>query len=258
MKTHKKIMSWLSDYTYMIKGATESLIYRKPPEHYLGHIAEGKIPVILIPGVLGKWGFMKNLGDKISLAGHPVYIVPDLGYNIYTIPISAKMLRSVVVRAFRKKDAADPYISKNSSAVRKIIERNNLDGVILVAHSKGGLIGKYLLAHQNKDNKVLGMVSIATPYSGSAMAKLVPLDPIQELRDDSKIITDLERHTNVNSKIISICPEYDNHVWAEKGSHLDGARNIDVPVHGHHKIIFDRNVQYVVLSCIEKITKSFL
>lgn len=234
MKLHKKVLSWIIDYGYMIHGSVTSLIYHKPPKHYLGYILENKIPVILVPGILGKWSFMKTLGDKISLAGHSVYVVPELGYNLFNIPDSAKKLKDIVEK-----------IDTN---------KNNLKGVILVAHSKGGLIGKYLLAHQNEDNKVLGLISIATPYSGSSMAKLLPLDPIQELNIDSKIILDLEKHTEVNNKIFSICPEYDNHVWAEKGSYLDGAKNIKVSVHGHHKIVYDKQVEDAVLKSIEEIT----
>jgi len=234
MKLHKKILSWVVDYGYMIHGSVTSLIYHKPPKHYLDYVLENKVPVILVPGILGKWGFMKTLGDKISLAGHPVYIVPELGYNLFKIPDSTKKLRDVIEKIDTKKD--------------------NLKGVILIAHSKGGLIGKYLLAHQNQDNKVLGLISVATPFSGSSMAKLLPLDSIQELNTDSKIILDLEKHTEVNNKIISICPEYDNHVWAEKGSYLDGAKNIGVNVHGHHKVIFDKNVEDIVLKYIEEIT----
>lgn len=234
MKLHKKILSWVIDYGYMIHGSVISLIYHKTPKHYLEYVLENKVPVILIPGILGKWGFMKSLGDKISKMGHPVYIIPELGYNLFNIPESAKKLKDVVEK-----------IDTNKS---------NLKGVILVAHSKGGLIGKYLLANKNEDNKVLGLISIATPYSGSSMAKLLPLEPIKELDTDSKIILDLEKHNEVNNKIISICPEYDNHVWAEKGSRLDGAKNVEVNVHGHHKIIFDKKVEDVVLKSIEEIT----
>lgn len=234
MKLHKRFLSWVIDYGYMIHGSITSLIYHKTPKHYLDYVLENKVPIILVPGILGKWSFMKTLGDKISLDGHPVYIVPELGYNLFKIPDSALKLKEIIEKIDTKKD--------------------NLKGVILVAHSKGGLIGKYLLAHHNQDNKVLGLISIATPYSGSSMAKLLPLDPIRELNTDSKIILDLEKHNEINNKIISICPEYDNHVWAEKGSHLDGAKNIKVNVHGHHKIIFDKNVQNVVLKSIEEIT----
>lgn len=207
------------------------MVHREPPKHYLGHLVAGKAPIILIPGILNKWGFMKRLGDKISLLGHPVYIVPELSYNLSSIPASAKILRA-------------------------LIERENLSDAILVAHSKGGLIGKYVLAHHNTDNRVLGMVAIATPFSGSAMVKLIPHDSFKELQEDSKIIKSLGQLGEVNKRIFSVIPEYDNHVWAERGSFLEGAaENIEVPVNGHHKMLFSEAVSQVVLQSIEKLKK---
>jgi predicted alpha/beta hydrolase family esterase len=160
-----------------------------------------------------------------------VYVVPNLGYNLYSVPDS-------------------------SAIVNEVIKKENLTNVILVAHSKGGLIGKHALIHRNSDNAILGMVSIATPYSGSAMAKLVPYDPIRELLKDNATIKDLQSHEQVNTKIVSICPLYDNHVWAEEGSHLKGAKNIDVDVHGHHKIVYDDEVIKKVLESTEEMTQA--
>ena len=254
MKLHKKVSAWLSDYTYMFRGAGAGLIYHRPPKHYLDYTIDGKVPVILIPGILGKWSFMKSLGDKISKHGHPVYIVPELGYNVFSIPSSARIIRTSIKHIFPKQGHIVPKLGKGSVAIQKVIDDNKLKGVVFVAHSKGGLIGKYFLSHYDSEHKVLGMVAIATPFSGSAMAKLLPFDPIKELDNDSKLIHDLEKHQEINSKIISIRPEYDNHVWAEKGSFLEGAENIEVAVQGHHKVIFDTNVQKIVLEAIEKIT----
>lgn len=229
MTLHKKIGAWMVDYGYMVRGALATIIHRKPPKHYLGHIVTGKASVILIPGITHRWGYMKHLGDKISLEGHPVYIVPDLGYNLSDISTSAKILHSLLIK-------------------------ENISGVVLVAHSKGGLIGKYLLVHHNADNRVLGMVAIATPFSGSAMAKLVPHESFRELLTDSEIIRNLEKHSAVNEHIISIIPEYDNHVWAEQGSYLDGAAdNIEVPVKRHHKVLFSEHVLQTILDSIEKL-----
>ncbi len=73
----------MMDYIHMARGGISMVVHRDPPAHYLGHAVEGKAPVILTPGILGKWGFMKKLGDRISLEGHPVYIVSDLNYNVY-------------------------------------------------------------------------------------------------------------------------------------------------------------------------------
>ena len=214
---------------HMVHGAALTVIHKNPPRHYLGHVVEGKASVVLVPGILGTWSFMKKLGDAISLLGHPVYIVPSLGYNVHSIPSSAEKLRAVIEK----------------------IEGGN---IVLVAHSKGGLIGKYFLAHYNQDGRVAGLVAIATPFSGSSMAKLVPLGPFSELDTGSSVIADLRKHTEVNIKIVSISPEYDNHVWAEEGSRLLGAENIEVKVHGHHKVVFDTKVQGIVLNSIEKIT----
>ena len=242
----------------MFRGAIGGLIYRKAPKHYLDRTIEGKVPVILIPGILGKWSFMKSLGDKISLQGHPVYIVPELGYNVFSIPSSARIVRTSLKHIFPKRGHIVPKLSRGSEAIQRIIENNKLERAVFVAHSKGGLIGKYFLAHYNKDDKVLGMVAIATPFSGSAMAKLIPFDPVRELDTDSKIIHDLEKHQDINDKIISIRPEYDNHVWAENGSYLEGAENIKVRVQGHHKIIFDPKVQKIILNSVDKIALKFL
>lgn len=229
MNFHKKLGAWLIDYGYMVRGTAIMLMHREPPKHYLGHIVAGKAPVILIPGISHRWSSIKHLGDKISLTGYPVCIVPELGLNLYDIPKSAGIIRS-------------------------LIEKENLSGVVIVAHSKGGLIGKYVLAHHNTDNRVLGMVAIAAPFSGSALAKLVPRDSYKELRIDSEIIRALEKHQAVNEHIISIIPEFDNHVWSEKGSFLDGAaENIEVPVKGHHKVLFSGLVLKIVLDSIEKL-----
>lgn len=222
---------WLVDYLHMARGGASMFLYSDPPKHYLGYVVSGKCPVILIPGIFGKWGFLKHLGDKISLSGHPVYVATGLGYNLMDIPTSA-------------------------SIIRKIIDQNNVQNCILVAHSKGGLIGKYLLAYLNSDNRIRGMISIATPYSGSAIVKLLP--PIKFLKDlatTSEMLKELASHKEVNSKIISISPEFDNHVWAKEGSYLEGAENIKVNEKGHHKVVYSPEVEKIILSALEKFSK---
>lgn len=125
----------------------------------------------------------------------------------------------------------------------------------IVAHSKGGLIGKYLLEFLNKDGRVKGVVSLATPYSGSALARpFLWRNAYRELREDSEIIQKLKQHKEMNKKIISIMPEFDNHVWAEEGSYLEGALdNIVVPVKGHHKVVYDKNVWPKIEEAIDRL-----
>src|SRR5258708_5858102 len=235
MHIAKKTHTWLKEIVQIFHGAVIMNIYTEPPRHYLGYTIAGKVPVILIPGILGKWGYMKELGDKLSLRGHPVYIIPELEMNIFSIPFSAKMLRALVIRAVPTPFHVQPRVIKGAETVRKFIEQKNLKGAIIVAHSKGGLIGKYLLSHYNPDHRVLGMVTISTPFAGSALAKFIPHQAFKELKTDSEIIADLERHKKTNSQIISVFPEFDTHIWSKSGSYLQGAAdNIQVPVGGHN------------------------
>ena len=254
MHFYRKTHAWFKESVYIFHRAMAIIMHIQPPKHYLGYIVGGKIPVILLPGILGKWGYMKHLGDIISLRGHPVYIIPELGYNIYSIPLSAKILRTLIVHIMPTFGHIPPKISKGAQIIRNFIEKENLKGAILVAHSKGGLIGKYLLVHHNIDHRVLGMIAIATPFSGSAMAKLIPHDSFKELKTDSEVIHDLERHKKINGQIISIFPEYDTHIWAEKGSFLEGAENIEVPVGGHDTLLRNKKIQKAVITSIDNIT----
>lgn len=245
-----------SDYVHTIRSATSMYLHTTPPKHYLDYVVDGKVAVILIPGILGKWGFLKHLGDKISLEGHPVYVVPKLGYNLMSVPRSAMVVCSLITKILKdsKKAHSHKHLAKNAMRIRQLIEQHDIKNVILVAYSKGGLIGKYLMLHCNNDDRIKGMVAIATPFSGTSLVKLIPLDPFQELDNDSRIIHDLQRETAVNRKIISIYPKYDNEVMSDKGSFLEGAENFQMNVSGHHKVLYDKEVEKKVLECIEELS----
>lgn len=223
----KKTIYWIIDYYYLLVGKLVMHVYRNPPKHYLSYVIRGKNPIILIPGIASKWGFLKRLGDSMSSKGHPVHVVRELGFNLFDIPASARI-------------------------VRKIIDENNLKKTIIIGHSKGGLIGKYLLIHNNKDNEVKGLIAIGAPFSGSILAKNSPRKSSKDLIPESEMLRILNSHKGVNAKIISIMPAFDNHVWHRKGSYLEGATNITVPTKGHHKIVFDKVSINKIVEQIEK------
>ncbi len=252
MSLRRKTGAWAKEFVHLFRGPIMIEMHREPPEHYLGYVLDTKVPVILIPGVLSKWGYMKQLGDKISLLGHPVHIVPELKNNLFSIPTSAKLLHKLVIRIVPK---GAHRVERRAAHIRRYMEEKDLKGVVLVAHSKGGLIGKHLLTHQNEDGRVLGLVAIATPFSGSSLAKLIPHRAFRELDLGSEIIKDLQQHIGINRKIISIYPSYDTHVRAPEGSYLEGAsENIEIPI-GGHTVVSDTQIQEAVIAAVEKITR---
>jgi pimeloyl-ACP methyl ester carboxylesterase len=222
----RELGHWIVDYLHLFRGQSRAFLHREQPKHYLKYVIEGKSPVILLPGILEKWGFLKDLGDAISQRGHPVFIVPGLGYHLSDITTSAKV-------------------------VRELIDENDLQNVVLIGHSKGGLVGKDILVHENFDNRVVGIVAVATPFSGSRIARLVPHKSFKELSPESHLIQDLNFHTDVNHQIISVFPVFDNHVWSEEGSRLEGAKNIQVEAYGHHKVLFTKQLLEQVIQSVE-------
>ncbi len=236
---HHKAKAWGNEFIEVFRGTAINAWLREPPSHYLDYTLDHKVPVILIPGILNRWGSMKKLGN-----------------NVFSIPDSAKLLGKVVSTLLAGTSALH-QVQKSAEAVRKLIDEKGIKGVVLVAHSKGGLIGKYLLTHHNHDRRVLGLVAVATPFSGSGLAKLFPHQAFQELKRDSGILKDLQGHPEINKQIISVYPEYDTHVWAPQGSYLEGAENIELPVHGH-SVLGTKEVQEEVIHAVEKLTQTAL
>ncbi len=223
----RKLGYWVEDYIHAIHKQSYAFIFLKPPKHYLGDTVEGKSPIILIPGIYEKWHFLKYIADPISLKGHPVYALEYLGYNTNEIKHAAKL-------------------------IRELIDEKKLDDVVIISHSKGGLIGKYILAFLNKDQKIKKMITVATPFAGSYIVKYLPHHPAKELHPDSEIIKELDVKREVNSKIVSIFGIFDNHIWPKSSCFLVGAKNIQVNIHGHHKILFNKEVKEIILSEVEK------
>lgn len=213
------------------KGHAHSFWYRSPPKHYLGHIVSQKAPIILIPGIIEKWHFLKFFADALSLRGHPVYAIERMGYNVRDI-------------------------HKSTHVIRELIKEKNLKGVILLAHSKGGLIGKHILAFHNEEGRVNKLIAIATPFGGSRIVKGIPLLQFQELGEESEAVKELRDKNEVNSKIVSIFGEYDNHIWPNKSARLEDAKNIQVPVHGHHAILFSEKVRDIIFEEISVAAKN--
>lgn len=203
---------WIKDYLHLVQGHWRMFKFKEPPKHYLGHVVKGKAPLILVPGIHSTWPFLKPIADKLSRSGHPVYILPRLGNNTFQISVSAKI-------------------------VRDLIEEKGLKNTILIAHSKGGLIGKKVLIAHNRDNRVKKLIAIATPFGGSEIVKHLPLKHLKELHPKNKTLLNLQKHVKVNSKIVSIYGLWDNHVWPTESCHLIGAKNIKVNILGHHKIL---------------------
>ncbi len=182
-------------------------------------------PVLILPGVFETWHYLRAVADALNAAGHPVFTVPGLGFNHRPIPESAGI------------------------AWRRILELDLRD-VAIVAHSKGGLIGKHLLALEDVEHRVERVVAIATPFAGSRMAYYAVGRAVREFRPDNPVISRLVTAEDVNARIVSIAPRWDPHI--PDGSTVPGGRNVTLPVVGHFRILLDPRLPQVVVDEVER------
>ena len=216
---------WILDYIYVGFWQVLGFVQQGDPKVFLNPKAHlQKHPVILIPGIYEKWEFMKPVAQTLFNAGYIIHIVEGIGYNRGTVEEMAEKVFTYV-------------------------QKNQLKDCLIVTHSKGGLIGKYLLVNYNKPHVFKGMVALNTPFSGSVYAYFLPFKSLTIFNPRSQILTLLAENNVVNKKIVSIYGVFDPHI--PKGSLLVGAKNIRLQVYGHFRVINDRRVHSEVLKGLE-------
>ncbi|MCU1476550.1 MAG: alpha/beta hydrolase [Subtercola sp.] len=176
-------------------------------------------PVLLLPGVFETWVNLRAVGDEVRRLGHPVHVVPGLGRNVVGIDASARR-------------------------IEEYLARNDLVGVVIVAHSKGGLVGKYLMLRLDPEHRIDGMVAINAPFSGSQWGDYLPLPSLRALARDDLIVRFLGGPSEVNGRIVSVYSTFDQNVRA--GSRLAGARNVRLNVAGHSRILGSKKLLRVL------------
>ena len=171
-----------------------------------------KRPVLLLPGVYETWHFLESVGGFLNGLGHPVHVVPAFGHNLRPI-------------------------SEMAALAHDYLEAADLSDVAIVAHSKGGLIGKTVMLSETGMSRVASMVAINSPFGGSDYAHLVPIRALREFDPTHETIRALAENADVNSRITSVFSEWDPII--PNGSVLEGATNIELPSRGHF-LILDR------------------
>ena len=137
--------AWVLDYRYVVYWQARGLLDRTDPADYLDPPGTAA-PVLLLPGIYERWQFLRPVADLLRDKGHPVHVLTRLRWN--TAPVAA-----------------------SAEHVAAYLEEHDLREVLVVAHSKGGLIGKYAMLHADPEGRIARMIAIATPFAGSRYAR---------------------------------------------------------------------------------------
>lgn len=208
---------WLQDYLYAAGWQVRGMLSRvQSGSFHQGH----RRPVLIIPGVYENWQFMMPLIQSIHDAGHPVHVVTVLQRNQLDVPAAARM-------------------------VAQHLEEAGLRDAAIVAHSKGGLIGKYAMLMLDPGQRINRMVTVCTPFSGSRYARYMLLPSLRIFSPRHPLTLELAREEAINSRITSIYGPFDPHI--PEGSVLPGATNIELPTAGHFRILGDPETARIIV-----------
>lgn len=203
----RKLLWWVQDYVYAVGGQLRAAVSHEPADSFR---SGERRPVIVIPGVYESWQFMLPLITGLHAAGHPVHVIPDLHRNRLAVQASAQI-------------------------VARYLQQAGLQDVVIVAHSKGGLIGKYLMVALDPEVRVRHMVAICTPFAGSRYARYLFIPSLRIFSPRDALTLQMAKEERVNSRISSIYGIFDPHI--PEGSVLPGAENIALPAVGHFRIL---------------------
>ncbi|WP_207457457.1 esterase/lipase family protein [Herbiconiux sp. SYSU D00978] len=204
-----KIAGVLLDYVWAGAVELRHVLRPNPPKRWL----EGtRAPVILLPGVYETWQFLALVGHRLHRRGHPVHVVAGLRHNSSPIAPSADIVWNYLVE-------------------------HDLRHVLVVAHSKGGLIGKHLMVVQEATGgrRIDRMLAVATPFSGSPWADFAPISSLRAFRRHDRVVSMLAADARSNARILSVYPKLDQ--FLPKGSELEGAENVRLDVVGHFRVL---------------------
>ena len=218
---------WASDYAYAGYGQVRGVFTRADAESLQsGDLA----PVVVIPGIYESWRFLSPLVKRLHELGHPIYVVPTLRLNLRPVTEAA-------------------------AVVSAQLARDDLSGVIIVAHSKGGLIGKHVMLDPAARERVTSMLAVATPFGGSAYARFMLAPSLRIFSPKNATIRALAAEEAVNSRIVSIYGTFDPHI--PSGCELPGAKNVELETGGHFRILGHARIfsEFALLAQQEAIQK---
>lgn len=198
---------WVQDYLYAAGRQLLGAVSRTGPDEFLSGTGR---PVVVIPGVYEDWRFMLPLVRRLHEAGHPVHVLTLLHRNRLAVPKAADLIAGYI----RDRDLSDAMI---------------------VAHSKGGLIGKFVMMQLDPERRIAGMVAVCSPFSGSRYASFMLLPSLRAFSPRNAVTMQLSREESVNERITSVYGLFDPHI--PEGSVLPGARNIQLDTAGHFRIL---------------------
>lgn len=212
---------WIRDYAYAVAWQVRAFVSRRAPDDYLDGTER---PIVVLPGIWETWAFLRPIIDPLHRRGHPMHVLTSLGWN-------------------------GRPVARTAEDVAAYLAEHDLHDVVIVAHSKGGLIGKTMMVSTDRDGRLARMVTVNSPFSGTRWSLYLPNRTLKAFSPRDADLLRLADQLEANSRITSMASGFDAHVT--EGSVLPGATNVTFPVDGHFRPLGNPECIDMVVAAVE-------
>ncbi len=224
--TPRKILWALQDWRQAFFERAKVAAKRKrgaapTPEELFPRVFRAPVAVLL-PGIWEPWEMLIPWGRALSEAGYEVRMVPALDRQFGAIEDLAETL--------------DDFLAEQE-----------LENVVVVAHSKGGLVAKQSMLGPQK-HRIAKLVAVGTPFEGAPIVKWAPkFLRVDSLAPSSPEITRLVEQGDADPRTISVQAKWDQSV---PRTYVSGGKNLVVPVVGHNALLRHPKAVSAVVQCV--------
>ncbi|MHB2022088.1 MAG: esterase/lipase family protein [Mycobacteriales bacterium] len=174
-------------------------------------------PILLVHGVLDNRSVFARLRRGLRRRGFDR--IRTVNYPVYT--------RDVRMAASRL--AAD---------VEEYATDTGYEQIHVIGHSLGGLLARYYVQRLEGDARVRTLVTLATPHSGTRLARLAPGGVLRQLTPDSDVIRELaEPAPTCRTRFVALWTGLDEMIRPASGARIEHpdllATNVEIPGVGH-------------------------
>jgi len=190
----------------------------------IGDVEAAGTPILLVHGLVDNRSIFAVLRRALRRRGFGRVIA--LNYSLFTDDIRSAACRLAEV-------------------VEELCSDTGYERVHVVAHSMGGLIARYYVQRLGGDDRVHTLVTLGTPHSGTAWARVVPHRLFRQLCPGSDVVAELAGPApGCRTRLVAVWSDLDQLVLPRSAAlveHPDlrarnvlvrGVGHMSLPVHG--------------------------
>ena len=203
-------------------------------------------------------GLMVN---NVEAAGTPIIMLHGVISNRTVFAVMQRQLRRrgfgrvITINYSPLTESIRNVAHRLHDVIEDVVLETGYEQVHVIGHSMGGLIGRYYVQRMGGHQRVHTLVTLGSPHSGTAPARLVPHPISKQMRPHSEIVTEFaEPAPGCTTKFLAVWSDMDQMIVPKSNARIEhpdlDVRNYFVSHVGHTALCFDRRVVHEVCTTL--------